>query len=205
MNRPFDGFFNGGGGIPVGAYVDFHQYTPVDYSYNGARYLRSGYIETDSAKFDATAFAETVGTLYTGQVTMPAATSEDDYVVAAADNGTNTIVAIRGVNSVATQMYVSVDSGVSWQIVSWNIGSTRVNDVIWVASLGLFVAVANAGYIGTSPNGTTWTTRYNVVGDGNVMMVGSSGTGRRTSLILASLVQKLEVVTLNTTRDFTAR
>ena len=44
-----------------------------------------------------------------------------------------------------------------------------------------------------------------LVGDGNVMMVGSSGTGRRTSLILASLMQKLEIVTLNVTRDFTAR
>lgn len=44
-----------------------------------------------------------------------------------------------------------------------------------------------------------------LAGDGHVMMVGCSGTGRRTSLILAALIQKLDVITLNTTRDFTAR
>jgi hypothetical protein len=37
------------------------------------------------------------------------------------------------------------------------------------------------------------------------MLVGCSGSGRKTSLILASLIQKLEIITLNTTRDFTAR
>lgn len=37
------------------------------------------------------------------------------------------------------------------------------------------------------------------------MMIGCSGTGRRTSLILASLIQKIDIVTLNTTRDFTVR
>lgn len=44
-----------------------------------------------------------------------------------------------------------------------------------------------------------------LVGDGHIMLVGCSGTGRRTSLILAALIQKLDVITLNTTRDFTAR
>jgi hypothetical protein len=37
------------------------------------------------------------------------------------------------------------------------------------------------------------------------MLVGCSGSGRKTSLILASLIQKIEIITLNTTRDFTAR
>ena len=37
------------------------------------------------------------------------------------------------------------------------------------------------------------------------MLVGCSGTGRRTSLILASLIQKIELITLNTIRDFTPR
>lgn len=44
-----------------------------------------------------------------------------------------------------------------------------------------------------------------LMGDGHMMLVGCSGTGRRTSLILASLIQKLDVITLNTTRDFSAR
>jgi hypothetical protein len=36
-------------------------------------------------------------------------------------------------------------------------------------------------------------------------MIGCSGTGRRTSLILASLIQKLDIITLNTTRDISIR
>jgi dynein heavy chain 2 len=42
-------------------------------------------------------------------------------------------------------------------------------------------------------------------GSGHVMLVGCSGTGRRTSLILACLIQKLDIVTLNTGREFSVR
>lgn len=44
-----------------------------------------------------------------------------------------------------------------------------------------------------------------LAGDGHVMLVGCSGTGRRTSVLMAALIQKLDVITLNTTRDFSAR
>lgn len=188
----------GSAGTPIGGYAEFGEWLPFDLNIKGARYLRSGYIETDTSKFDNTIFGETVGTLFTKNRTLPAATSEDDYVVASADNATNTIVAVRGVNSQTTQIYVSTDSGVNWQIVSWNIGSTRVNDVIWVASLGLFVAVANAGYIGTSPNGTTWTTRYNVTGDGNITGI-AFGAGR---LVAVSSGNKVITSTNGTTWSY---
>lgn len=167
----------GGAGTPIGGYAEFNAWLPYDLDINGARYLRSGYIETDTSKFDNTIFSETVGTFFTKSRNLPAATSEDDYVVASADNGTNTIVAIRGINGQNTQMYVSTDSGVTWQVITWGVGSVRVNDIIWVGSLGLFVAVANSGLIGTSPNGTTWTTRYNVSGDGNITGI-AFGAGR---------------------------
>lgn len=167
----------GGAGTPIGGYAEFNEWLPYDLDINGARYLRSGYIETDTSKFDNSIFSETVGTFFTKSRNLPAAASEDDYVVASADNGTNTIVAVRGVNGQNTQLYVSTTSGVTWQTITWSIGPVRVNDVIWVSSLGLFVAVANAGLIGTSPNGTTWTTRYDVSGDGDITGV-VFGAGR---------------------------
>ena len=168
---------NGGGGTPIGSYVNFHEWLPFDIEQDGSRYLKSGYVETDTSKFDNNIFAETVGTYYKDGVVLPAATSEDDYVVAAADNGTNTIVAIRGVTGSATQFYVSTNSGTTWQVVSIAVGSVRANDIIWVSSLSLFVAVLNSGLIITSPNGTTWTTRYNVAGDGNITGI-TFGAGR---------------------------
>ena len=44
-----------------------------------------------------------------------------------------------------------------------------------------------------------------LTGEGNLMLVGCSGSGRRTCLILASLILKFEIVSLNMTRDFTQR
>lgn len=167
----------GGAGTPIGGYQDFNEWLPYDLDINGARYLRTGYIETNTSKFDNTIWAETVGTYYTGSVQMPEDVSADDWVVSSADNGTNTIVAVRGLKGQGVRLYVSTNSGVTWQLITWNVGNIRVHDIVWVTSLGLFVAVADAGLIGTSPDGTTWTTRYNVSGDGNITSI-AFGAGR---------------------------
>lgn len=167
----------GGAGTPIGGYQDFNEWLPADLDINGTRYLRTGYIETDTSKFDNTIFAETVGTYYTGQTRITGLSHEDEWVVCTADNGSNAIVACRGVTGGNTQLIVSTDSGATWSVASWSIGSVAVNEVVWISSLSLFVAVADDGLIGTSPNGVTWTTRYNVAGDGNITGV-TFGAGR---------------------------
>lgn len=167
----------GGGGIPIGSMVEFDDFMPSDFEQDGCRYLRSGYIETDTSNFDNSLFSETIGSIYNNVLSLPLATNLNDWVVASADNGTNTIVAIRGVNGTTTQFYVSIDSGITWQILTIPVGSIKANDIIWVSSLSLFVVVLDFGKIMTSPNGTTWTTRYNVSGDGDITGI-AFGAGR---------------------------
>lgn len=167
----------GGAGVPIGGFQDFNEWLAPDLDINGARYLRSGYIETDTSKFDNTIWANTAGTFFQNETLLPAASSENDFVVASADNGTNTIVAIRGVNGVQTQFYVSTNSGATWQIVDAGVGAIKANEIIYVSSLGLFVVAIDTGKILTSANGTTWTVRYNNSGDGDIVGL-AFGAGR---------------------------
>lgn len=182
---------NGAGKMPLGSLMVAPSVINHDYTEDGIRYLKTGFIETDTSKFNNTFFNYTIGTLFTNKRQLNSgANSEDAWVTSSADNGVGTIVITRGNedSAVLSGLYYSTNSGLTWNAL--NVGSANFWKVIWVQSLSLFVAVGGGNtseVIFTSPDGITWTSRHSFlsavrlssVAFGNGVLIAVSSTGSR--------------------------
>ena len=185
---------SGGGKMPLGSLMVAPSVINYDYTEDGIRYLKTGFVETDTSKFDNTFFNYTVGTLFTNKRRVAVgAASENSAVTSSADNGVGTIVMTRGNSdpTIYNGLSSSIDSGVTWTTLG--IGNIQFWKVIWVQTLSLFVAVAGGDsavglgeLIYTSLDGVNWTTRHSstsaqritsvAFGNGVLVAVSSDGT-----------------------------
>ena len=184
MNRPIDGFFNGGGAAPVGSELTFPDNLPVKIVTGGQEWLQSGYVETDQAKFDAAFWDYTRATVWSKSSAWSGRAN-----IAAASN-LNTVVVAASATTAPAQggVFVSTDGGLTFgSIVSLSnyASNESANNVAWVQSFGLWIVISSAGKIHTSPDAVTWTERTSgttnsLVGfsfaNGVLVVVGASGT-----------------------------
>lgn len=98
------------------------------------------------------------GYVYTNASASPASTWTNRTAVSGSQGG----IAVNGSTTVAlfnASIYYSTN-GTTWTASTISsLGGATMLSVVYVASLGLFVAVGSAGTVGTSPDGITWTKR----------------------------------------------
>jgi len=160
----------GSGGLPLGALQSFPNTMPIDFTHNGQRWLRTGFIETNTALFDNNYFRESRATLWTRVPFSDSSRRSVDI----ASNGANTIVnLVSGQGSVLNGTYRSLDGGVTWSgLNTFGPSSSTALSITFASTLNLWVSVVfdstNTMSIFSSTNGISWTSRYTH---------GSSGTG----------------------------
>ena len=173
----------GAGSLPVGAMLQFPDNLPIKIVIGGINLLRTEYIETNAANFDATFWDHTRATLWAKRLEYT-----NRPINGASANG-NTIVAAVGHNGTDPGgLAVSTDNGATWGslIVPPGLtGTQNVNAVKWISALSLWVAVSSNGLIWTSADAVTWTPRtsgttnaLNAINfaNGLLAIVGASGT-----------------------------
>ncbi len=150
----------GGGGVPIGAFVYMPTTTPIEYYIGEQYYLRSGWVQTDPAKFDETTWRHTLGANWTfvTQVTT-------DYIVSPVDvesNG-NTLILLTTVASAnGNSMAKSTDNGLTWALMTAAAPNVEGSGFGWNGieyGAGKWVIVGPRASIATSTDGTNWTLR----------------------------------------------
>lgn len=159
----------GGGGVPIRSIAWFPHGTPHDITINGARYLRSGFVETDPAKFDAQIWGDTPGLLW--RLITPPGTSAGSTrrCMDIESNGPGDIlVALFDVGAVGAEhprVMRSPDGGLSWNLYQLSTLNMEGNCFYQVAyGAAKFVLVGGSGKIATSVDGITYTPRNSTVG-----------------------------------------
>lgn len=173
------------GGVPIGGLSVFPNNMPIDFTNQGVRFLRTGFIETNTANFDNTLFSQSRATFWQ-DLTASAVAGQPPQTMAS--NGSGTFVAIYNSGSLAGGFRRSTDGGVTWgayTVITPTAAGQSLLDIIWVSSLSLSVIVGANGLIFTSPDGNTWTQRTSgttqalnaVAWNGSLLVaVGGSGT-----------------------------
>lgn len=107
---PGGGSVVGGDGYPVGSIKEFSELMPIDFTdAAGVRWLKSGFYETDTSKFDQSVF----GKIPKGLREIPLATGNSS-VVAISENNANLIVQKYYSTTSSTALRVSTNGGASW-------------------------------------------------------------------------------------------
>jgi hypothetical protein len=148
----------GGGGVPIGGTHFFPNAFPVDFVSKGQRFLRTGHVETDPAKFDAAIWAESVGSDWTRQSFFN--TQYNDTITDAQSNGNTILMTENLISGVNPRVLRSNDNGASWteqQSAVSGMNGHCFNAVDYGA--GKFVLVGTGGLIATTTDGITYTQR----------------------------------------------
>lgn len=144
-----------GAGSILGEKRMFDSNVPYDFTEGNARWLRAGFIETDTAKFDGDFWAGSIATYWTDGFSAGAALH--DVAINAAGIG----LALKGSGTVG-EILRTTDFGKTWTTITVSAGFTTgqyMRAVKWVQALGLFVIVGDSGKILTTPDGNTYTAR----------------------------------------------
>jgi hypothetical protein len=179
-------------GVPIGATIELFQGLPIDFTHNGARYLRHNFIETDTSKFDTTIFSETPATILTLTGFPGDAGARDAFAMV--KGAGSTIVAFFAKDGMSTTAYRSTDDGVTWSS-QLSVSSSRLRGVVYASSLNMFVVITDNGTVETSTDGgVTWQNRgalvttaghrdihwngttFVIVGPGGVIQTSTNGT-----------------------------
>lgn len=167
-NIPFSDF--GAEQLPIGSRVFFSASTPISFSYGGQVFLRGGYFETNSANFDSTAWANSLGGQW--QLTT-SGTSTDLFTVFA-----NGVTIIAGGNS-NTAKY-SIDSGRTWLNIAdpaFGGSANGIRSSLYSRSLYLLGGDGGKLSTATTPSGT-WTARASgMPGVGFIVGLADDGVG----------------------------
>ena len=142
-------------------------------------------------------YKSTNGTFISGSQLVTATSSYGTIIFKsiAVSTDSQRVCAVGWVGSTRGILYISTNGGTTWSEVASNLSTNKFNDVIYVESLDLFIAVGNSGTIVTSTNLTTWTQRaggssvdYNKLASTTpgtiqtvIHVVGTSGTRVRSS------------------------
>lgn len=161
--RPFAGFFRSAGGdVKVGQCV-FMNDGPTERNIDGQRFLKSGFVETDTTKFDTSIF--TKNELF-WTATNTGVDSQGLYVMAY--NGTDRVCAGSAAGNIVT-----TTDGVTWSIRDGGFGSGGI--IAMTYGNGLWVAGGLSGRIATSPDGLTWTQRTSGFGTSTIGALHQAG------------------------------
>lgn len=144
----------GGGSVVEGSVIYFPTNTPPDVTIEGVRYLRSGLIEKDTAKFDEEFYKPTI-----------ASYEVDIQGIANVSNG-----GVFGVNDSTVVVFyegrlykVSTNAGDSFgteQTIALLTTNESVRFIEYHTGSSLWVAAISSGKILTSPDLTNWTLRF---------------------------------------------
>lgn len=175
---------NGGGGFPIGSEQLLVGNLPTLVDSDGQKWLKTGYIETNTSNFDNTYWANTRGTLWKSTELDSNKTTTG---LAIKDN----IVIAVGSDSNGSYYRKSTDGGVTWGASTTLLSgaTSQVNDIAYSDSLDIFVTVHADGTIMSSTNeGSTWQTRrtatsvaLNVVKFANNTFLAAGQTGTITT------------------------
>ena len=186
MNRPIGGFFNGGGSIPIGGMVEFPDSLPIQIVDSGMTWLRSQYLETNPANFNATYWDHTRGMLWAKRLEY-----SNRAITGASANGDTVIVSVSSDGTSQGGLNVSTDGGATWSgmfiLPNAGLGTTGVNAIRWVQQLAMWIAVGGEGQVWTSATGINGSWTFRSSGTTNqlraieyannvVVIVGDSGT-----------------------------
>jgi hypothetical protein len=150
----------GGGGVPIRSIAWFPHGTPDDVTIEGARYLKSGFIETDPAKFDAQIWGDTPGLLWTPFASAGIGGGTRRVMDIESNGAGNILIAVC--DAVAEQdprLLRSIDGGSNWTVFSSFVGLTGLGFSSVAYGASKFVIVGEQGKILTSPDGAAWTLR----------------------------------------------
>lgn len=151
----------------IGGIAFFSSFTPHDFTVNGARYLKTTFIETDTAKFDTNLFKMSLNTRHVGGPTFTNSNLLRSGVwKGIATNGT-TVLALTSISVMdntgnATTPYVarSTDAGSTFAFTSTITGfSTSYDTRGIIYALGVFIVFGDGGKCSKSATGLTssWT------------------------------------------------
>ncbi|MBU2098134.1 MAG: hypothetical protein KKD00_05190, partial [Gammaproteobacteria bacterium] len=160
-----------GSGSMLGETKMFDSNVPHDFTNEDGRWLRTGFIETDPAKFDTDFWAESVATYWTDGY------SSSTFLTDVAANSSGIVVVTRG-GGTGGGILRSTDFGKSWAEITVPGFSAGMflRCIKWIGSLSLFVAVGDSGRIVTSPDGLNWTTRASGLTTNHLMAFEHNGT-----------------------------
>lgn len=152
----------GGGGVPIGGTHFFPNAFPVDFVSKANRFLRTGNVETDPAKFDGTIWAESVGADWTRAASIGTQYSDSPYDVQS--SGNLLIMTESPISGVQPRILRSTDNGASWAervVTEAAMSSGCFNALDYGA--GKFVLVGTGGLICTTTDGLTFTKQNSTV------------------------------------------
>ena len=177
--RPFAGFFRSAGGeVKVGQCV-FMNDGPTERNIDGQRYLKSGFVETDTTKFDTSIFTQRISA-WTKQNS-----GFGQWGIVAVCAGLNGLGSpIWGIGGVNGKMAASSDA-INWK--EWNpgFGVDTIHDMVHNGT-NLWVVAGFAGKLATSPDFQNWTLRTSTFSADNIygvaynagLYVAVGGTGK---------------------------
>lgn len=179
---------------PLGAEILLPSTYPIDVTINGERFLRSGYIETDTSKFDRSVFPDTlpkykeaiISYSWDGTTTVRADRLKYEgglYFMISGTAFPGIAVSQDGINYIQCRhpfnSYINSNGIVSVQ------SSISIIDVSYNPVLGVYVCVGASGLTAWSTDGLNWT------------MVAISGAGTLTSVSFTSKTNKFVVFESN--------
>lgn len=162
-----------GGAVPIGSTVYFAEGVPADVTINGARYLLSGTVETNTANFNTSIFTANLLQPTVGSLSSVFGT---DNVAGLTYNGT-VFVAVSNLGKVATS-----SDGVTWTLRSVPTQANFTTGVFAAFVNGLFFVGGSGNSTSrlySSPDGITWTERTLAFGASNVAVTGIAYSGTR--------------------------
>lgn len=188
----------GGSSRNVGELIRMSANAPIDFTENGARYLRSGYVELDEDEFN-TSFWQPVRI-------NPEVIATPLNPIAIADNGAGTIVAVTSGTISTGIIMLSTDAGKTWNTVTPGVAGTytvtaNTNEERRVALAfidGFFYLGLKAGNnaaacgILRSSDGLTWT----------ILNSGLAGTTTTTVQVVDMFKAGDNLIFVTTTRVF---
>lgn len=156
----------GNAGLPIKGLISFPKHADIDQKIGGQRYLRTGYIETDPAKFDNEIWADS---RYSTFVLKSKGDFPGNSNVTAVDfqsNDTGSLILVLANSNTGEDPYVcrSNDFGATWTPLTLSgLGMTARNFKSVDYGAGKFVLVGSEGKIATTTDGITFTPRISNV------------------------------------------
>lgn len=153
----------------IGGIAYFLNSAPYDTTIGTARYLKGGFIETDTNKFSTTLFKMSLHSRFLSAYPLTLIGGQYATVAGIASNGsivvmvTGTIYDSTGTDPIDPRSVVSSDEGMTYtseRVISGFDTNAYPEGLIFGS--GLFVAFGRSGRISTTTNGLAWTYRSGV-------------------------------------------
>lgn len=171
MSRNFNDFFanKSGHAVPISSSIYFAEGVPIDALIEGARFLRSGFIETDPTKFDGAIFNSS----FLNEATNGTFGSGATIIYGIASSGTALVAVADGVAKRST------DGGQTWSTITIPGASQMFTVEHYNGIFMVGCTVNSAAHVATSADGLTWNV-YPISGFSNqsVSAIAFNGTGR---------------------------